>query len=323
MCEKMSALWFCALILMLMTNVNAISNGTSKSDVDLDVPHTASNDKLKPSGIKVRGWETIMTNKSTPSHSFRLEFSHQDMDNGPLNITKMRLLMERSEKRRHQIVLAFRLPPSLPPTFRTSIVSGEGAFLTTSPTTGTPGIGFTALIDTGSDLIWRQCEPCQHCFDEAPGSHIFDPSRSSTFRHVSCYASQCTSLPHSTCTSYSSCSYIYTYGDNSYTAGDLVSDTITMPDATGQLVSVPGVVFGCGHDNENSDFAGADGLIGLGQGPLSLLSQLRIPRFSYCLQSITDPPYRTSPLFLGGGATLTGLVQSTPLIIDQTSRTFY
>lgn len=61
------------------------------------------------------------------------------------------------------------------------------------------------------------------------------------------------------------------------------------------------------------------GLVGLGRGQLSLVSQLNVAAFSYCL---TSDPSKTSPLLFGSGA-LTGTgVQSTPLI-SEPSPSFY
>ena len=216
------------------------------------------------------------------------------------------------------------------------MISGDGAFLTNLPGTGTPAVAFAALIDTGSDLVWRQCQPCANCYSQSSGDPVFNPTRSSTFRRLPCSADLCSDLPRSSCSSTSStCRYVYAYGDSSYTSGELVSDTLTMPDLSGRPVAVPNLAFGCGYDNANN-FAGADGVIGLGQGPLSLLSQLSIPRFSYCLQSMEDDPSRTSPLYLGAGASLststssssssssTTAVQSTPLVGNpKSSGTFY
>ena len=46
--------------------------------------------------------------------------------------------------------------------------------------------------------------------------------------------------------------------------------------------SVPGVAFGCGHDNEGP-FVDAAGLLGLSDGALSFPNQVTSSPFSYCL----------------------------------------
>lgn len=47
------------------------------------------------------------------------------------------------------------------------LVAGPGQFLTTLAI-GTPPVSFTAILDTGSDLVWRQCLPCQLCYPQSP-----------------------------------------------------------------------------------------------------------------------------------------------------------
>jgi hypothetical protein len=41
----------------------------------------------------------------------------------------------------------------------------EGEFLT-QIALGTPNQSFTAIVDTGSDLVWTQCLPCESCFPQ-------------------------------------------------------------------------------------------------------------------------------------------------------------
>ncbi|KAG9160038.1 hypothetical protein Leryth_005773 [Lithospermum erythrorhizon] len=68
------------------------------------------------------------------------------------------------------------------------------------------------------------------------------------------------------------------YGDGSYTVGDLATDTVSF----GSSNTIPNVALGCGHDNEGL-FVGAAGLLGLGGGALSFPSQIKATSFSYCL----------------------------------------
>jgi hypothetical protein len=75
--------------------------------------------------------------------------------------------------------------------------------------------------------------------------------------------------------------YEVNYMDNSFTKGVLLLETLTLG-GTGVL----SVVVGCGHSNKGLVTA-ANGLLGLGGGPLSLPTQLRLHGlagiFSYCL----------------------------------------
>ncbi|KAK9673221.1 hypothetical protein RND81_12G154100 [Saponaria officinalis] len=179
----------------------------------------------------------------------------------------------------------------------TKVQPGNGEFLM-SLAIGSPPNSFNAIMDTGSDLIWTQCKPCEQCFDQP--TPVFDPSTSSTFSKLSCSSDLCHDLHTSTCDD--GCQYMYTYGDYSSTQGVLATDTFTFGSESGSgsgsdKVSVPNIGFGCGADNEGSGFNQGSGLVGLGRGPLSLVSQLDEPKFSYCLTSIDGS--KTSTLLMG------------------------
>jgi hypothetical protein len=66
--------------------------------------------------------------------------------------------------------------------------------------------------------------------------------------------------------------------------------------------------------------------VGLGRGPLSLVSQLGLDKFSYCLTSLDDTG--KSPLLLGSAAGIaesaaTAPAQSTPLVKNPSQPSFY
>lgn len=155
---------------------------------------------------------------------------------------------------------------------------------------GTPPVEQFAALDTGSDLIWIQCQPCTSCYkQDAP---FFDPSRSSTYsNNVPCTSDACSALPISGCgQTNNQCLYDYRYGDKSYTDGELATDTFTFDGHS--ETEFPGTIFGCGHMNGGT-FTHGSGLVGLGQGVLSLNSQLSDTihnKFSYCLV----PPFSGS-----------------------------
>ncbi|KAJ6829321.1 aspartic proteinase nepenthesin-1-like [Iris pallida] len=172
---------------------------------------------------------------------------------------------------------------------------------------GTPSIPLTVIADTGSDLVWMQCAPCQYCFRQP--NDIYDPSKSNTFSKLECSSSLCQSLPsgNRNCDG-TDCEYFYSYADKSYTTGLLASETFTFGS-----VLVPGVGFGCGRMNSLSNSDGSAGIVGLARGPLSLVSQLGAGKFSYCLTSFGESS--SSPLLIGSLASLSGAAaQSTPLV---------
>ncbi|CAN6230045.1 unnamed protein product [Urochloa humidicola] len=145
---------------------------------------------------------------------------------------------------------------------------------------GSPATEQYLVVDSGSDVIWVQCKPCEECYAQA--DPLFDPASSSTFSPVPCASAICRTLPTSGCDSGRRCQYEVSYGDGSYTKGDLALDTLTLGGT-----AVEGVAIGCGHRNRGL-FVGAAGLLGLGWGPMSLVGQLAGAAggaFSYCLAS--------------------------------------
>uniref|UniRef100_A0A0D3FHT5 Peptidase A1 domain-containing protein n=1 Tax=Oryza barthii TaxID=65489 RepID=A0A0D3FHT5_9ORYZ len=114
---------------------------------------------------------------------------------------------------------------------------------------GTPPQPVQLTLDTGSDLVWTQCQPCAVCFNQS--LPYFDTSRSSTHAFLPCDSTQCKLDPSVTgCVvnlnqTVQTCAYSCTYGDNSVTIGLLEADTFTFVAGT----SLPGVTFGCGLNN--------------------------------------------------------------------------
>ncbi|CAD6257317.1 unnamed protein product [Miscanthus lutarioriparius] len=191
--------------------------------------------------------------------------------------------------------------------------SGGGAYDMTF-SIGTPPQQLSALADTGSDLIWAKCGACMRCVPQ--GSPSYYPNKSSSFSKLPCSSSLCSDLPSSQCCAGGAeCDYKYSYGlasdPHHYTQGYLGSETFTLGSD-----AVPGIGFGCTTMSEGG-YGSGSGLVGLGSGPLSLVSQLKVGAFSYCL---TSDAAKTSPLLFGSGALTGAGVQSTPLL--QTS-TYY
>ncbi|KAJ3670429.1 hypothetical protein LUZ60_010753 [Juncus effusus] len=163
---------------------------------------------------------------------------------------------------------------------------------------GTPALKYPAIADTGSDLIWTQCQPCKSCFEQS--TTFYDPSKSSTVGIIPCnshtYLNLCTgNYPPPLC----NCTYNYTYGTG-WTSGTLDTEKFTF-----NQVQIPNITFGCSTSSDKRYFSGSSGLVGLGRGPLSLISQLGATKFSYRLTSFFDIK-STSPLFIGPVATLPG-----------------
>ncbi|XP_072986455.1 aspartic proteinase nepenthesin-2-like [Typha latifolia] len=157
---------------------------------------------------------------------------------------------------------------------------------------GTPKVSYAhALLDMSSDLIWTNC----------------DSSKSTTSTVIPCPRECSSLLGNLECPK--ECSYNFTYDDQDSTQVALARDYFTLGNLT--LEKPLDIVFGCGTQN-NGFFSNLSGIIGLGRGNLSLVSQMGYGNFSYCLNSNYSD---ISPLFLVSQPNLYGnQVNSTPLI---------
>ncbi|XP_004308644.1 PREDICTED: aspartic proteinase CDR1-like [Fragaria vesca subsp. vesca] len=209
-----------------------------------------------------------------------------------------------------------------------TIINNRGEYLM-ELSIGTPPVPIKAIADTGSDLIWTQCKPCVDCYTQT--DPIFDPSKSSTYKTIPCASNQCTELkgkcPTAGNGSSSACPYEVNYGDQSHTIGDIAVDTLTLASTTGRDVSFPKIIIGCGHDNAGTFDKNGSGIVGLGGGDESLITQLSTSidgKFSYCLVPFASEGDQTSKLNFGDTAVVSGTgVVSTPIVQDQTKKTFF
>ncbi|KAJ4955037.1 hypothetical protein NE237_011820 [Protea cynaroides] len=189
---------------------------------------------------------------------------------------------------------------------------------------GTPPVDVLALADTSSDLTWVQCKPCRYCYEQV--APLFDPKSSSTYRNISFDSSFCKELGDQGSCRRNVCRYSYSYSDESFTNGDLASETFTLGNSkSGRFISSPKQVFGCGHNNMGTFNKQASGLVGLGGGSLSLIFQLGSSingKFSYCFVSLTAE-HETSTLSFGADTIVSRSdVVSTPLV-SKSPDTYY
>ncbi|KAK8960949.1 Aspartic proteinase CDR1 [Platanthera guangdongensis] len=188
---------------------------------------------------------------------------------------------------------------------------------------GSPVEEFLAIADTGSDLIWVQCKPCEECYPQkAP---LFDPHASSTYKVISCNTDSCSSLPHTSCGEGSQCEYNYGYGDGSLVDGFLSSETLSFDSTGGRRIQVPSTLFGCTHRSNGTFSKNGAGLVGLGGGKLSLIRQLGSSiesKFSYCLPSSSQTS-ATGRLNFGASANVSASNAITTPLITGFSSTFY
>lgn len=165
---------------------------------------------------------------------------------------------------------------------QSSLTADPGEYLM-KISVGTPPVNFLAIADTGSDVTWIQCKPCTECYEQkAP---LFDPKKSSTYKKQHCNSINCHASGLS-CDDKQFCTYSYTYGDGSFSAGDMSSDSFTFESTWGKPVVLPKITFGCGHSSGGNFDNVTDGIVGLGNSDLSIINQLSYTingKFAYCM----------------------------------------
>ncbi|OVA13832.1 Peptidase A1 [Macleaya cordata] len=173
---------------------------------------------------------------------------------------------------------------------------------------GTPPVDIYTVVDTASELLWTQCEPCFRCFTQPVP--IFDPKKSSTYSNVSCEAPFCKFLRYKLCKP--TCIYHYIYVDGSESMGLVGNEVLTFKSSDGSIATLPNVTFGCGFYNKMQAQGHQTGVLGLAAAEVSLIyhQSLSSPKFSYCVGNLSDPS-SVGNLILGEEAYTAGT--STPM----------
>lgn len=144
---------------------------------------------------------------------------------------------------------------------------------------GTPGQLMLMVLDTSNDAAWIPCSGCTDC-----SSTVFTTNTSSTYGPVDCSVPECGQVSGVSCTTVGSgsCLFNRSYGGDSSFSATLSRDALSL----GTDV-IPSYAFGCIYAVSGGSIP-PQGLLGLGRGSLSLLSQsgsLYSGVFSYCLPS--------------------------------------
>ncbi|XP_065865191.1 protein ASPARTIC PROTEASE IN GUARD CELL 2 [Euphorbia lathyris] len=288
----------------------------------LNVNQTISQIKTKPS--KITQFEELLKNQNDTSKRLKLELFHRDkiqsfnqshhgnslfLSRIKRDVKRVSFLLRRLSGRRSRNYAV--------EDFGAEVVSGmnqgSGEYFVRIGV-GSPARNQYVVIDSGSDIVWVQCQPCTQCYRQS--DPVFDPANSASFIGVACSSAVCDRVENSGCNG-GRCRYEVMYGDGSYTKGTLALETLTF----GGTV-VHDVAIGCGHRNRGM-FVGAAGLLGLGGGSLSLVGQLGGQMggaFSYCLVSRgTDS---SGSLEFGRGAMPVGAAWI-PLIRNPRASSFY
>ncbi|KAH0882810.1 LOW QUALITY PROTEIN: hypothetical protein HID58_058906, partial [Brassica napus] len=130
----------------------------------------------------------------------------------------------------------------------------------------------------------QQGKSCQQCYKE--NGPIFDNVKSSTYKDDPCNSRNRNALS--------------TTGRGCDVSEDVCKhrySPIFIGSASGSSVSFPGTVFSCGYNNGSNFDWTSSGVIGLGGGQLSLISQLGLSilnKFSYCLSHKSSTTHSAS-----------------------------
>ncbi|MQM12232.1 hypothetical protein Taro_045147 [Colocasia esculenta] len=158
-------------------------------------------------------------------------------------------------------------------------------------------------LETSNDATWLPCPACAGC---PPSSAIFDSTKSSSF----------TTVPNPSCQG-TNCSFNMTYGSSTFQAA-LSHDTLHIADDI-----FPAYTFGCLQKVIGSSVS-PQGLLGLGWGPASLLSQTQDKyrsTFSYCLPNFRSLNFSGSLRL--GPARQPIRIKTTLLLTNPCHPTFY
>ncbi|PIA60182.1 hypothetical protein AQUCO_00400812v1 [Aquilegia coerulea] len=176
---------------------------------------------------------------------------------------------------------------------------------------GTPPQTMLMTLDTSSDTAWIPCSGCVGC-----SSTLFASAKSTSFKSLGCKAAQCKQVTNPRCAG-SVCTFNQTYGSSTF-AANVSQDTFKLA-----ADAIPNYAFGCLQAVTGSSVP-AQGLLGLGRGPLSLLSQtqnLYKSTFSYCLPNFKSSNF-SGTLRLG----TTGqpkTIKTTPLLKNPRRSSLY
>ncbi|XP_010541531.1 PREDICTED: aspartic proteinase nepenthesin-1 [Tarenaya hassleriana] len=180
---------------------------------------------------------------------------------------------------------------------------------------GTPLRTFNLKLDPSTHLTWLECEPCNKCF-LSDSNRRFNGISSNTFSAVPCNSSapspcsptstfvharidEASFSPFLYCLASGFCGYDAVSAEDSISsAGNVVSDTLHLFSSISvahqdNTLPLHGFVFGCGTSNtvrRRDNDVGVDGRASLTTHRFSLLSQLRVTRFSHCLWASSVGP---------------------------------
>jgi hypothetical protein len=146
----------------------------------------------------------------------------------------------------------------------------------------------TVVLDTASDVAWVQCVPCPVPQCHPQTDTFYDPTKSASYSAFSCNSPTCTGLGTygNGCVN-NQCQYLLRYPDGSSTSGTYSSDILTLT----PTARFNNFQFGCSHTAQGNFDNQTAGIMALGGGPESLVSQTAATHgnvFSYCVPPTTS-----------------------------------
>ncbi|XP_023732823.1 aspartyl protease AED3 [Lactuca sativa] len=200
---------------------------------------------------------------------------------------------------------------------RSFVPVGSGRQIIQSPTyivkanIGTPAQSLLMALDTSTDMALVPCAGCVGC-----SSATFDSTKSISYSSLACGADQCKQVQSTGCLG-TTCFLNITYG-NSIIQANLAQDNLTL--ATDSVVGYP---FSCIQKTTGSSLP-PQGVLGLGRGPLSFVSQSKTlyqSTFSYCLPSFKSSNF-SGTLRLGKNGQPIN-IKYTPLLVNPRRTSLY
>ncbi|XP_021773561.1 aspartic proteinase nepenthesin-2-like [Chenopodium quinoa] len=178
-------------------------------------------------------------------------------------------------------------------------------------------------FDTGSDLIWTQCEGCDECFHQVDPN--YPATQSYTYSELAC--SEC---PEEECVG-KTCRVKVLYGDGAKVVAILARESLTFATTTDTPLTIEGVLFGCGIDMENFHEGDEEnnrisGMFGMSYGKYSFQAQktdLVKGKFQYCLQKKEAQELPPMYLRFGDDCIQPGTPSSIPMFRHENSDFYY
>ncbi|CAN1166765.1 Probable aspartic protease At2g35615 [Linum perenne] len=184
-------------------------------------------------------------NSLTHSHGLKIKtrLIHRDSVHSPLynaseTITDRAKRAVQSSLARHAHLSLIDIPPGIEAGL---VLATKINLFHVNFSIGQPPVPQLAILDTGSELVWVKCLPCNLC-KPTRGETVFDPLKSKTYVPRPCTKS-CDNCTGEWPRRY--CSYEIYYEGGDQSEGIYATDQLTFSTSDDGLVTIPDIQFGC------------------------------------------------------------------------------